>query len=97
MAFTEDFTAFLDTDGFAVTASYTPASTGVPVSIDIIFDGEYSDPLTHETINPQCLGKLSDFSSVADDDDITIESIAYKIRTPKPDGTGMITCMLEVV
>lgn len=97
MPFTEDFTPFLNKDVFAHEATYTPASTGIAVTVNVIFDAEYKDPLAHETIEPQAQGKEADFSTVADDDDIVINSISYKIRTPEPDGTGWITLMLEVV
>lgn len=97
MPFTEDFSVFLSDDDFAYEATYTPASTGIPVMVNVIFDGAFKDPLSHENIEPQVHGQESDFSTVADDDDIVINSISYKIRTPEPDGTGWITLVLEVV
>ena len=92
MAFTEDLTPFLDTDDFAVAATLpgSPATTA-----NVIFDNVYDELNDIEGSQPQALARASDFSAVAIDADITINSTTYRIKQKKPDGTGLVVLILE--
>lgn len=90
MAFTEDHTAFLGEDGFAV-----PASVGGS-SVSVIFDHDYIDAQGVSGEHPIALCDDSDISSVSVGDAMAVNSGLYAVRSIEPDGTGMTILILEV-
>lgn len=91
MPFTEDLTAFLDTDDFATSAVFS--RTGA--TVDVIFDDDYKDPLGIESSGPRAVGRVADFAGVVHQDTLTLNSIAYIIIGVEPDGTGMLALRLR--
>lgn len=91
MPFTEDFTAYLDDADFATEATFSRSG----LTVNVIFDADYQDPLGVESSGPMAEGKASDFASVVQGDTLTINSIAYRISNIQPDGTGWITLKLR--
>lgn len=99
MAFTEDLSAFFNTDGFGEEFIYKPKA-GAALTLVGIFDNAYyaerggdivvagSQPrLQYETakIDPKPV----------DGDTITLRGEEYTIVNIEPDGTGVTTLMLE--
>jgi hypothetical protein len=89
---------FLNTDEFAVIATYTPDG-GSAVSINGIFDNAYDEiegpHAGLETSNPAFTCLSSDVSSAAHGDTLLVNSLTYTVAGVKPDGTGMTTLELE--
>lgn len=54
-----------------------------------LFEGEI------ESRAPYVEVREADFSGVAHDDQLTINSVAYKVKEIKPDGTGIMTLILS--
>ena len=97
-----DRASLVDTDDFAVQATYILAGGGSS-SIDIIFDAEYIETdletrVQVATENPHCMCRTSDLpAGHKNGDQITIDGVGYYVRIPQPDGTGMSTLVLEAM
>ena len=91
--FTEDFSAFTSTSEHG-----TAAAIG-GTTVNGIFDHEYTEylfngsPVAGESPVFGCAE--SDLPYYTYGTDIVIESVDYKIRAWKPDGTGWTTLILE--
>jgi hypothetical protein len=133
MAFEEDFSEFLDTDDFAVTATLSDdpdtlvdrmtTESGDPMlaesdnfliteqsativasesEISGIFRDSYyrasetNSGVAVESLAPMFICEEALVSSVAHGDEITVDSVLYKIIHIEPDGTGLTTLHLEV-
>lgn len=93
-----DIDAFINTDEFAVEATYIPASK-IPSTVNVIFDNEGAvqtiDGVPMETTDPQLLVKTSDVPDIAHRDTFVIESVTYYVMDSKPNGTGMTNVVLS--
>ena len=90
-----DLSAIVNTDDFGTTATYDSSS------ISGIFDNEFveSDGGLEAGIGytvTRFICKTTDVSGASFGDTITINSVAYKIREIRPDGTGMSELIIEV-
>jgi len=90
-----DLSAIVNTDDFGTTATYDSSS------ISGIFDNEFveSDGGLEAGIGytvTRFICKTTDVSGASFGDTITIDSVAYKIREIRPDGTGMSELIIEV-
>lgn len=97
MSLSENFDEFLDSDDFAVAASYTP-NGGSATAINGIFDKEYlAGDLGQVVVSsaaPMFLTKTSNVASEDGSGAIVINSVTYDIVEVKPDGTGMTLLIL---
>jgi hypothetical protein len=104
MAFTEDLTAFFDTDEFAVLA--TPSGGGAAFAV--IFDREHIGALGGEISanQPVALARAADASSLtansstlaiagSDHHPVVVGTVTYNVRDVQPDGTGLSLIVLE--
>ena len=93
MAWTEDLTPFIDTASFAVAATIG----GLPVNG--IFDSATSFAAGYdgsvETLRPVFVCRTVDVAGLAHGADAVINSVNYKVRGIRPDGTGMTLLILE--
>jgi len=89
MAFTEDHTAFLSENDFAVSATVGGSS------VSVIFDHSYVNEHGVSGEQPRVLCDDGDVSSVSVGDALTVNSTAYAVRAIEPDGTGMTILILE--
>ncbi len=89
MAFTEDHSAFLDEDDFAV-----PASVGGS-SVSVIFDHAFVEVQGIAGEQPMVLADDGDISSVSVGDALIVNDTLYAIRVKRPDGTGLTMMLLE--
>jgi len=99
MAFTEDFSDFFDTDDFAVAATIT-IGEGSPGTVNGIFDDEYFDEvgvgsLGVEGSKPAFHCAAADVPSIAHGDSVVISGTTYHVVNVRPDGTGLVTLLLE--
>jgi hypothetical protein len=81
--FTEDLDAFLDTDEFALDATYNSAT-----AVKVIFDAAYLEQLGIAGTGPVALGKASDFPAAAVGKTLAISSTTYTIRNREPQDDG---------
>jgi hypothetical protein len=93
-----DLASFFDTDSHGSVATYTP-SGGSASSINVIFNNEYilvdeGEVGVNSTI-PVITCRTSDVSSVAMNDTFVIDSVTYKSKIIRPDGTGVTEIQLE--
>jgi len=69
------------------------------VTYKVIFFNEYEAVALFgaeiESRNPHILVKESDFSGITHDSTITIGGVAYKVKSPQPDGTGVMLIELS--
>ena len=81
--------------------------TGEDFGVDVIFGANTVKAIFHneyepvplfsgevESRNPYIEGRASDFPGIVQGSTLTIGGVAYKARSPHPDGTGMI--MIEL-
>ena len=92
--------AFLSTDDFGQSATFTP-SGGSSSTISGIFDAadglvDLGGRVGITSDSPQFHCRTSDVSSAAEGDALVTGSVTYVIRDVIDDGTGMTTLMLEV-
>lgn len=92
MAFDEDLSLFLSSDGFATTGTLKNGDT-----IKGIFDSAYLDSLSVDSSSPVFLVATDDILGLVRGDEIDIEGVAYCIARLEPDGTGMTNIILEVL
>lgn len=94
--FTEDLTAFLATDDFAVTATYNEAT-----AVQVIFDAAYADPLGIAGPRPMARGLASAFpegegGSGCIGKTLLIAGVEYTIRNRMPvDDGAFVDLVLE--
>lgn len=93
MPFSEDHSAFLDTDEFA-----TSATVGGN-AVDGIFDNEYVavdlDGVEVESLGPVLQCATSDVPGVAQGDAVIVNAVNYTVAEVRPDGTGMTLLRLR--
>lgn len=91
MAFTEDFTAFFNTDEFAVTVLWKGS-----VSVKAIFDNQFSVAQNMAGTNPVILAPQSSMPGAKRGDAIVINNVNFLINSqPEQDGTGLLSIELE--
>lgn len=95
MAFTEPISQYFRTEDFGVEASFIVGATTYLVKG--IFENIYSEDLSASGSIPTFTCATADVANLVKDAVITIESINYYLRVPKPDGTGVSTLVLEKV
>ncbi len=95
MPFTEDHTAFLDTDDFAT------AVTVGGVSVNAIFDAEYVevgfDGVSVESVWPvlHCDETDAAVAAAVQGTTAVVNSVNYTVAEVRPDGTGMTILRLR--
>lgn len=89
MAFAEDFTDFLDTDGFAVVATFNG------ISVTGILDKEYVEIEGIESNKPVFLCASSDVAAYSRGAVIVVSGITYSLVTKETDGTGVTMVVME--
>lgn len=92
--------AFLSTDDFGQSATFTP-SGGSSSTISGIFDAadglvDLGGRVGITSDSPQFHCRTSDVSSAAEGDALVTGGVTYAVRDVIDDGTGMTTLMLEV-
>lgn len=86
-----DLLAILDTEDFAVTATFGGSS-----SASVIFENAYAAQLGYAGTQPRATGRLSDFSSLAVGAAITISGKAYQVAEKQEDPlAGLVVLILE--
>lgn len=93
MAFTEDLSAFLDTDDFADAATHGGSAKNV------IFDRSYLEQMGIQTSAPTALGRKSDWTGVAQGDAVVIRSTSYTVAEfhhDPPEMPDMTILLLKV-
>lgn len=90
--FNEDLTAFLG--DFAIEA------TTVGGTFMVLFDDGYSEGAVGfagmASTQPAAMARSVDVAGMAVGDEIVILGTAYSIAEMRPDGTGMVTLILEI-
>jgi len=98
MAFTEDLDSFLNTDDFAIAATYTPAG-GTAKTVHGIFDNGFEGmgdgTVEVEATIPTFLVKAADVPSAAQGDALKVVSTDFLVKSVQPDGTGLTLLILE--
>lgn len=90
MAFTEEFSDFLDTAVFAENLTIGAATVAA------IFDEAFSDPLGIVSgTRPIALVASADVSTLAVGDTVTRGVTSYTVAEIQPDGTGLTRVMLK--
>lgn len=87
--FTEDLSLFLDTAGFAESATWQTQT------VQVIFDRAYLETLGISGSNPVALTAEANVPGVARGQAILIQSTNYTIDDIQPDGTGMVLLQLK--
>ena len=91
-----DRAAMLDTDEFAVAATYNGGAI-----VNGIFDNEYAGVLDGagapvESTRPVFYCRTADVASAVHGDTLVISGTTYNVVGVEPDGAGMTTLILEV-
>ncbi len=93
--FNEDLAPFFNESDFAVGAVWTPAGGGAPVALSVIFDNEYFQTdagiLGDATRQPVCQAADAAIVGMKSADTLVIAGTTYKVKTVRPDGTGVST------
>ena len=89
--FTEDLTAFFDTDDFAIAATLQGSATAV----NVIFDAAHLEALGVSSANPVALCKAADVSDADIGKTLTIDAVVYTIRDRQPWDDGA-TVLLQL-
>lgn len=95
MAFAEDLSMYDDTNGFAVTATYTP-QVGGAVVIKGVFDKEYVEPLGVTSSGPAFTTRTANVPNPKHGETLLVNGTTYRIVTPQPDGLGVTVLLLQV-
>ena len=89
---------FFSSDDFAQAATYTP-SGGVAVSVNVIFDDEYTGTNLGtgeiDTAAPQVRVITGDVTGIKNGDTFIINSVTYYVISCQPDGTGVSVVQLS--
>ena len=83
---------------FGVDCTYTPAG-GSASTIKAILQNEYfaieTGSVAMEMSQPIAVIRTADAPSIAHDDTMVMESVTYKVKNIRPDGTGISEIQLE--
>jgi hypothetical protein len=89
MSFTEDPDVFLDTEAFAVDATYDGAT-----AVKVIFDNAYLEGVGIGGTNPVATGKASDFpAGTSIGKTLAIGATTYTIRGREPVDDGLFVML----
>jgi len=94
-----DLGGFFDIEEFAETAVWT--SAGGPKSLPVIFDAEHlalaaDAAVAISTADPQLMCRAADMpADAAQGDMVTVRGRDYLVSDIRPDGTGVVTALLE--
>lgn len=82
MAFTEDLSVFFSTAGFAVDATFVPASGGAAQSAQVIFDSPTDDVLGGDSFTNEysIMYQATQMPNVRKGDRGMVDGVSYKIR-----------------
>lgn len=90
-------TLFVETVGFATSASYTPAG-GSAVAISVIFSEPHEESapegILFANTGPIVLARTSDLPTARRDELLITGGVRYTITEARPDGTGVTTLRL---
>lgn len=86
----EDLAVFFNLDEFAVVALYNHTQT-----VNGLLGKAYSEINGVETTAPSFTCAEAAVPAAAHGDDVEINAIAYKVVGIHPDGTGLVTLILE--
>jgi hypothetical protein len=95
MAFAEDFSVFFSdaTPGYAV-------ATIDGEEVEGIFTNEYAIGLIGDAgFNasvPQFICRSADVAAIADEAEVVINAVTYRVANPQPDGSGVTTIELKL-
>ncbi len=73
------------------------ADFGGGLLVDGVFDATYANALGIGGTQPVLLCKAGEVTSVTRGDVVTLNGEAFSVAEKKPDGTGMVTLVLESV
>jgi hypothetical protein len=84
---------------FGQTVKIRPVS-GQKKTVTAIFDNDYIEVDTGGNVGfallqPRLMCKTSDVAAVTEDATVEIDTVHYKVKVVKPDGTGMTELILE--
>ena len=93
-----DLDGYFDPNSLGTLSTYTPAG-GSSKTVNVIFENQYilvdeGEVGVNATI-PVVTCKSSDVSGIAVDDTFLIDSVTYKVKIIRPDGTGVSEIQLE--
>lgn len=98
MAFTEDFSVFFDTDGFASEFTYYP-NVGAEITVNGIFDQAFYEVSGGEVgiagNQPRIVCETAKIPSPVYGEKVKIDGNVFTIVGIQPDGTGTTTLILE--
>jgi hypothetical protein len=82
MAFTEDLSVFFSTAGFAVEATFVPASGGAAQSAQVIFDSPTESVMSGDSFSNEysIMYQASQMPAVRKGDRGVVDGVTYKIR-----------------
>lgn len=82
MAFTEDLSVFFSTAGFAVEATFVPASGGAAQSAQVIFDSPTDDVMGGDSFSNEysIMYQASQLPSVRKGDRGVVDGVTYRVR-----------------
>ncbi len=89
MPLTEDFSEFFDVDDFADSATFNSETVYGIFKRDYFLVGDV------ESRQPMFVCAEADVSGIDNEDTITIDGTIYNVIEPQPDGTGLITLVLN--
>ena len=93
-----DLLGFFDTNAHGTSLTYTP-SGGSASTIKGIINDEFQlvdvGEVGVESSMPVLTVRSSDVSGIAQGDDFTIDSVNYKSKIIRPDGTGITEIVLQ--
>lgn len=100
MAFTEDKSVFFDTDGFAITGSYTPAGYPHPsvvtnAALNGIHDHRYVETEKIQGERPVFLIDEDIISKYTEGDQLTLNETIYTLADWQKTGNGMMLLILS--
>ena len=96
-----DLASFFDLDEFAVPVTWQSAAGSA--QLPAIFDAEHLavsglGEVEVSSAAPQIVCRAADLpADAAQGDTVTIDGTSYAVRDIRPDGTGVVTVMLEVL
>ena len=98
MAFEQDLSVFTDTGVFGVPAQAVTRH-GEVVTLQVIFDNGYAAGAVGfsgmASTQPSAMARSADVADLAVGGSIDVNGVAYLVAEIQPDGTGMVTLLLE--
>ena len=88
-----DRLSFLDSDEFA-DAAIVGTGTRYQTTINGLFDNEYIEAVSMNSLTPTFLCRTSDLTNIKKGYKLTVNSTDYEIVDPQQDGTGMTLLIL---